>query len=198
MLDVGPDAPTLCGDWTVRDLAAHLVIRERRPDGAAGLMIRPLAGYGDKVRRHEAERDFDELVERVRTGPPSFSPTKVAAIDRAINTVEFFVHHEDVRRAREGWEPRALDADLEGDLHGPFSKLVRLTGRRSPVGLRLEPEGFSAIVAKRSDEGAPSVTVRGSLGEIVLFMYGRQEHSRVDLDGPDDAVDQVRTTKFGI
>ena len=30
--EVGPDAPTLCGDWTTRDLAAHLVMRERRPD----------------------------------------------------------------------------------------------------------------------------------------------------------------------
>ena len=36
MRAVGPDAPTLCGDWTTRDLAAHLVLRERRPDAAPG------------------------------------------------------------------------------------------------------------------------------------------------------------------
>jgi uncharacterized protein (TIGR03083 family) len=30
--EVGPDAPTLCAGWTTRDLAAHLVIRERRAD----------------------------------------------------------------------------------------------------------------------------------------------------------------------
>ena len=28
----GPDAPTLCSPWTTADLAAHLVIRDRRPD----------------------------------------------------------------------------------------------------------------------------------------------------------------------
>ncbi len=38
MLEVGPDSPTLCGDWTTRDLAAHLVLRERRPE-AAGLVV---------------------------------------------------------------------------------------------------------------------------------------------------------------
>ena len=52
MRDVGPDAPTLCGDWTVRDLAAHLVIRERRPDAAAGIMIPALAGYTARKQQH--------------------------------------------------------------------------------------------------------------------------------------------------
>lgn len=29
-------------------------------------------------------------------------------------------------------------------------------------------------------------------------MYGRQDHSVVDLDGADDAVDDVRNASFGI
>ena len=29
---VGPDVPTLCDPWTTAELAAHLVIRDRRPD----------------------------------------------------------------------------------------------------------------------------------------------------------------------
>ena len=39
MRGVGPDQPTLCGDWTTRDLAAHLVIRERRLDAAPGILM---------------------------------------------------------------------------------------------------------------------------------------------------------------
>ncbi|MFM7872077.1 MAG: maleylpyruvate isomerase N-terminal domain-containing protein, partial [Actinomycetota bacterium] len=35
----GPDAPTLCAGWTTRDLAAHIAVRERRPDAAAGILI---------------------------------------------------------------------------------------------------------------------------------------------------------------
>ena len=37
LAEVGPDAPTLCGDWTTRDLAAHLVVRERRLDATPGI-----------------------------------------------------------------------------------------------------------------------------------------------------------------
>ncbi|MGJ4074519.1 maleylpyruvate isomerase N-terminal domain-containing protein [Corynebacterium macclintockiae] len=36
----GPDAPTLCEGWSTRDLAVHLVIREYRPDAAAGLFFK--------------------------------------------------------------------------------------------------------------------------------------------------------------
>ena len=32
MIDAVPDAPTLCEGWRTADLAAHLVVRERRPD----------------------------------------------------------------------------------------------------------------------------------------------------------------------
>ncbi len=39
--ETGPDAPTLCEGWTTGDLAAHLVLRERRPDAAAGVAGRP-------------------------------------------------------------------------------------------------------------------------------------------------------------
>ena len=37
LLEVGPDAPTLCDGWSTRDLAAHVVLRDRRPDAAGGL-----------------------------------------------------------------------------------------------------------------------------------------------------------------
>ena len=43
--EVGPDAHTLCGEWTTRDLAAHLVVRERRPDAAIGIIVSKAAGY---------------------------------------------------------------------------------------------------------------------------------------------------------
>ncbi|OYV23782.1 MAG: hypothetical protein B7W97_02165, partial [Mycobacterium sp. 20-66-4] len=39
MRSLGPDAATLCDGWTTRDLAAHLVIREYRPDAAPGILI---------------------------------------------------------------------------------------------------------------------------------------------------------------
>ena len=32
--ETGPEAPTLCEGWRTLDLAAHLVLREHRPDAA--------------------------------------------------------------------------------------------------------------------------------------------------------------------
>ena len=198
MLEVGPDAPTLCGDWTTRDLAAHLVVRERRPDGAIGILAKPFAGYAETVRAHEAEREYAEIVERVRSGPPLLSPMRPAPIQRFANTIEFFVHHEDVRRGSTGWTVRELDADLVHDLRVPFRRGVRMLARKAAVGLALHPDGEVVMVVKKAEGGGPSVTARGPLGELVLFMYGRQDHTEVELDGPAEAVEAVRTASFGI
>ena len=130
-LAVGPDAPTLAGDWTTRDLAAHLVVRERRPDGAAGIIIRPLADYAEKVRRAEAARPWDELVALVRRGPPAWNPMRLGPVDRFANSVEFFVHHEDVRRARPDWTPRQLDPALEDAMATVIARGGRMLTRKA-------------------------------------------------------------------
>src|SRR5919112_3944556 len=95
MRGVGPDHPTLCGDWTTRDLAAHLVIRERRVDAAPGILIPKFAGYTERVQTQvAAETDWDELLTLVGSGPPTLSPFKL--LDPLINVTEMFIHHEDV------------------------------------------------------------------------------------------------------
>ena len=194
--EVGPDAPTLCGDWTTRDLAAHLVVRERRPDAAIGIVLSKAAGYTDKVQSGVATGEWDDLVDTVRSGPPIWSPTRIGAVDKAANTIEFFVHLEDVRRAGDDWEPRELDADLTETLYSMLSKMAKRLVKSSSVGIVLAPDdGQATIVAKQAE---PSVTVSGSVGELVLFVYGRQAHSRVELAGDDASVAAVTDASFGI
>lgn len=194
--ELGPDEPTLCGDWTTRDLAAHLVVRERRPDAAVGIVLSKAAGYTEKVQSKVAEGDWDDLVDTVRSGPPIWSPTRFAKIDELANTVEFFVHLEDVRRAQPTWEPRDLDADLVEGLHDVLTKLAKRLVSSSPVGIVLEPsDDHGPIVAKQAE---PSVTVRGEVGELVMFVYGRQAHSKVDVFGDDESVAAVNAASFGV
>lgn len=194
-LEVGPDAPTLCEGWTARDLAAHLVVRERRPDGAAGIVIGPLSSYGEKVRLAEAARPWAQLVARIRDGPPSWHPARLEPVDRLINSVEFFVHHEDVRRAQPGWTARELDPDHEDALARVVSGAGRLLTRKADVGITLEPAGREPI---RLRAGPPDVTIRGPLGECVLYVHGRRSVAQVVLDGPPDAVARLQAAPLGL
>jgi uncharacterized protein (TIGR03085 family) len=193
---VGPDAATLCEGWTARDLAAHLVMRDGRPDAAIGLLVPAASGYTERVQTKIAAGAWDELVERVRTGPPVWSPTRIDKVDRLVNSVEFFVHLEDVRRAQPGWTARELDAGLVDDLAAALPRLAKLYARKAPAGITLAPDdGREAIVA---NDGDPVVTVRGPIAELVMFMNGRQEDALVELDGPADAVAAVKAARFGI
>ncbi len=68
--------------------------------------------------------------------------------------------------------------------------------RRSAIGIELEPsDGHPPFTA---NHGSPSVTVRGPVGELTLFVYGRQAHALVEFDGPPDAVASLRAASFGI
>lgn len=98
LAEVGPKAPTLCGEWQTKDLLAHLVLRETRLDAAPGILVPALAGYTERVQRELAGRDWSRLLEQFRTGPPTLSPYRL--LDAQVNAMEFFVHHEDVRRVQ--------------------------------------------------------------------------------------------------
>lgn len=192
LLRVGPDAPTLCEGWSARDLAAHLVVRERRPDAAPGLVVAALAGYTARVQRSVRDaRSWPELVDRVRSGPPAF----LRMVDEQMNTVEFFVHHEDVRRAAPGSEPRDIDVGEEQLLWSRLRMLSRVVRRRLQVGVVLDAPGFGRLVVR---PGTPQVTLNAPPGELLLFMFGRQEAARVDASGPPDAVSALHAAKLGL
>jgi uncharacterized protein (TIGR03085 family) len=194
-LQLGPDAPTLLGEWTTRDLAAHLVMRERRPDAAAGIVVSILARHAERVRLQEKERPWAELVARVREGPPVWNPMHVEVVDTITNTVEFFVHHEDVRRAQDGWTIRELPDALADTLATAVDRSGGMLTRKARVGIVLEADGRPPIRLKR---GEPVVTIRGSIGEGVLYAYGRKDVAEVTLDGPPAAVATVAATPFGL
>lgn len=193
--EAGPDAPTLCAGWTARDLAAHLVARERRADSGPGLLLRPFSGWTEKVRREYARRDFTELVRLVETGPPLLSPFALPGADAAANLTEHLVHCEDVRRARPGWAPRELPAGEQDALWALLRTRGRMFFRRSRVGVVLAtPDGRRATVLDRS----PAVTLTGEPAELVLYAFGRTDHARVSLDGDPEAIRSFSGTPLGL
>src|SRR6201995_4732939 len=163
---VGPDAPTLCAGWTTRDLAAHLVVRERRLDATPGISIPFLAGYTAKVQNQTARASSgDALVEMVAPGPPIYSPFKL--LDSVANLGEMFIHHEDVRRAIDGWQPRVLDASLATPLRRQLGLMSRMMLRKLPAHVELRTPAGDRIA--RVGRGEP-VTVTGEPQELLLFV----------------------------
>ncbi|MER7201870.1 TIGR03085 family protein [Streptomyces sp. CB01635] len=188
----GPDAPTLCEGWNARDLAAHVVVRERRADAAGGIVIKQLAQRLERVQAEFAEKPFDELIQLIRTGPPRFSPFSLKQIDEASNAVEFFVHTEDVRRAQPDWTPRELDPVFADVLWSRLERMARVIGRKSPVGLVLRrPDGRTVVAHK----GTPVVTVTGEPSELLMFAFGRQDAARVETEGEKDAIGKLHEAK---
>ncbi len=196
MRGVGPDAPTLCEGWKTRDLAAHLVIREYRLDAAPGIVIPFFASHTAKVQNVVAEQtDWDELVDKVASGPPVYSPFKL--LDPVANVAEMFIHHEDVRRAQPGWKPRVLEPALITMLRRTLPLMGRLTLAKVPgrVALRT-PDGKTVLTAGSSKFQGPVVTVTGAPEELLLFSVGRQ--AQVEFDGDASAVQAVRDAPKGL
>jgi uncharacterized protein (TIGR03085 family) len=188
----GPDAPTLCAGWQTRDLAAHVVLRERRPDAGVGMIGGPLAGYTARLQRQYLDRyPYPTLIELFKAGPPRLSPFAIPGFDEMVNIVEYFVHHEDVRRARPGWTARELPAGLSDALWKRL-KGSRLFLRSAPTGVVFARADASVapIIAKNA---APSVTVTGTPAELTLWSMGRVTAAQVELDGPDEAVARLTT-----
>ncbi|AGP30952.1 TIGR03085 family metal-binding protein [Corynebacterium terpenotabidum] len=188
LLSTGPDAPTLCEGWTTRDLAVHLVVRESRPDAAAGMFIGALSGHLDSVSDRVGERPYAELVEAYRSGPPVWNPMRWA--DRFINLAENFVHHEDVRRGGGEWVPRDLPQSVRDELW--------LAARTAGRGF-LSSSGPSVHLVRTDGDGgekdrltvgnaASTVTVTGEAPEIVLWLYGRDKACNLTFEGPVDTV----------
>jgi uncharacterized protein (TIGR03085 family) len=189
LVERGPDAPTLCEGWSTADLAAHLVVRERRPDSGPGLVWPPLAGYTDKVRSAVRDRTpWEKLVETVRRGPPLL----LRPFDGPMNTVEFFIHTEDVRRAHSDWEPRAIPDELAD----------ALWARVGPGGMAKKiPATITLTSPGRTDKGGgtgPRLTLVGDPGELTMFGAGRQGAARVDISGEASLVAQLRAASLGV
>jgi uncharacterized protein (TIGR03085 family) len=195
-VQVGPAAPTLCEGWATYDLAAHLVIRERKPLSGPGLVMGGAAARltARILTRAKERHSYPELVALVRRGPP----VVLAPFDKVMNLTEYFVHHEDVRRGggdttpRTGAEVAQIEEALWQMLHRGAKFMTRPV---KTTGIDLARPDGDVIHAR---PGPQVATITGTASEIVLFLSGRGEAAHVALGGPDAAVATVRGAGFGI
>ena len=183
---LGPDQPTCCEGWTTRDLATHLVVRDRRPDVGPGLVLGgPFSAWTARVQDRTRSRPFGVLVAEVRSGPPAWAPTAWPVVDRLLNTAEMVIHHEDVRRAQPGWAPRDLPRAVQDQLWRSVPLLARSRAATSTAGglfVRRSdvPDGAPGS-ERRLRDGQPTTTVIGAPLEVLLWVSGRATVACVDL-----------------
>jgi uncharacterized protein (TIGR03085 family) len=196
--ELGADAHTLLDGWSAKDLAAHIVLRERDPIAGPCLVLPGVfQRFAERRRVRLAERrEFEWLVARIRSGPPP-GFFRIGWVRSFPNLNEFFVHHEDVRRAK-GLGPRdTLSPALEAALWRNVRRGSRYLSRRlREVGLVIEWAGTSERITVRAAE--PTVRLSGAPGELLIYVFGRQAAARVELIGPAQVVAMVRDTHFGM
>lgn len=188
--ELGPEAPTLCEPWDVRDLLAHLVVRESRPDTlpGIGLPVPALRRHTQQVQATVAGQDFDELLAQVQDGPPRWWPTRIPLLDRTVNAAEHAIHHEDMVRAQPGWEPTELPEDVQARLWDTLRGAGRLLYRSAPTGVVAIAQGHGRVALRRPPEGAGTVVLRGTPLELILHAFGRERVARVTVEGADEDV----------
>ncbi len=195
--ELGPSAPTLLEGWTAHDVAAHIVLRER--DLMAGpclVLPGPFQRFAEGRQVRLANRhDFAWLVARIRSGPPP-GFFRIGWVRSFPSLNEFFVHHEDVRRANR-LGPRTLTHDLEAALWRNVRRASRYLSRRlSETGLEIEWAGTGEPCAVR--QGKRTARLSGTPGELLLYVFGRQAAAQVEVSGPAEAVAAIHRTHFGM
>jgi uncharacterized protein (TIGR03085 family) len=196
-LRLGADAPTLCEGWDTLDLAAHLHIRENDllHAGPAAFGGERFAAMTARVTDATKARGLDALVDDLRSGPPKV-PWQLPGLRAPLNLIEWFVHHEDVRRAN-GQGPRPVDAELDAALWTQLRRLAPAMLFLKARGLPLElvAPGHGSVAGRGSGGRA---RLAGTPSELVLYVYGRKDEADVELTGDPEAVAAVQQADLGI
>ncbi|MFP7364634.1 TIGR03085 family metal-binding protein [Corynebacterium callunae] len=187
LLEKGPDAPTLCGEWKTRDLAVHLLVREQHPLSFLRSQL-PVGGDpAEELTEQNLERPYEDVVYEWAAGPKGLNPWR--ALDSIGNAMEHFIHHEDVRRGAltpgELVEEREISPEHARELH----RLLKMSAPRFIKADRpviLAPTGMPRIVYNDksgvSKDGQSVIRVQGGVGELILWIYGRKVVN-VDIEG---------------
>lgn len=171
LLELGPDAPTLCEGWTTFDLTVHLTLREH------------FRRWSPARMQDARTQGFPAIVARVQQGAPLI-PWRIPRLRTLLNGTEYFIHHEDVRRAN-GRSRRTDRPDLEELAWGTTGFLGRRLARViRPFGLELRTRNGRC----RRFGSEPAVVVTGEPTELLLYASGRRTAAEVEVSGADDAV----------
>ncbi|UXA07047.1 maleylpyruvate isomerase family mycothiol-dependent enzyme [Mycobacterium sp. SMC-2] len=168
------EAPSLCSDWTVKDVVAHVISYEEL--GTLGLLKRFAKGrvvHANQVGVDEfADRSAQQLLDFLRAHLQPRGLT--AGFGGMIALVDGTVHHQDIRRAL--GRPRTVPAERLQRVLGLVPGNPRLGAGRRIRGLHLRATDVDWKLGR-----GPEVTGPGEA--LLMAMCGRPA-ALADLAGP--------------
>ncbi len=191
---LGPDQPTLCQGWSTKDLLVHLIVRENRPDAAVGLFIPFLNSYTETISNKYKEKSFEELLSIFENGPKSPSPFSLPKVDEIANTFEFLVHHEDILRAQNYYQPRKFTEDELKSIWSRFTKSAIFFMRKVKVGVVAKTDQGTYTLKRGNDV----VTISGDVIDLVMFAFGRQNKTQLNFEGNPSAVEKLKNSDLSL
>lgn len=191
---LGPDQPTLCQGWSTKDLLVHLIVRENRPDAAVGLFIPFLSSYTDSISKKYNEKSFEDLISIFENGPKSPSPFALPKVDELANTFEFLVHHEDILRAQNEYQPRKFTEEDAKFIWSRFTKSAVFFMRKVKVGVVAKTDQGTYTLKRGNDV----VTISGNIIDLVMFAFGRQNKTEIVFEGNPLAVEKLKNSDLSL
>lgn len=188
---------TLCADWDVEDLAAHLIVRERGGLLARSGIVLPFLHHRHDVAIEKMKQvGHAELIHRLAK-PPAWVPRV------SFNIIEFYVHNEDLLRG-DLRRTRKLSDELESALSGFVPLLSKVAFRRVVGPFRLimhdtvADEIHEQMIGKGQAEELPELRLEGPPGEFILLFMGRGLQAKLKKEGDRSALEIYKVADVGI
>ena len=171
------DVPSLCGDWTVHDVAGHLIDNAKTTRlGIVRAMVRARFDFdrqnAEGVAR-ERGRTPQETLERLREVAIRTS-TPPAPLDSRL--VEEVVHGEDIRRPLGITHAYAPDAVVRSLRYQARTSVSLGGGKQRIAGIRLRANDADVVIGDGPE-------VSGSALSLLMVVSGRKQ-ALADLEGP--------------
>ncbi|MEW5810736.1 MAG: maleylpyruvate isomerase family mycothiol-dependent enzyme [Actinomycetota bacterium] len=174
--------PTLCTEWTVKDVVAHVISYEEL--NPLGLLRRFARGRGANANQVGVDEyralTPDELIGflRAHTQPRGLT----AAFGGMIALVDGTIHHQDIRRAL--GHPRVIPPDR-------LARVLQLTRGNPRLGVPKRIRGLRLRAVDLDWETGAGTDVSGPGEALMMAMAGRPD-SLGELAGPGREVLAVR------
>ncbi|KUI25392.1 maleylpyruvate isomerase family mycothiol-dependent enzyme [Mycobacterium sp. GA-2829] len=170
-------APSLCTEWTVKDVVAHVVSYEEL--GVAGFLLRMVRGRVTRANQvgvdeftHLSERELLAYL-RAHLDPSGLT----ARFGGMIGFVDGTIHHQDIRRALD--RPRTIPADRLSRILPLVPGNPRLGAGRRIRGLRLRATDVEWVHGDGPEVAGP--------GEALLMVMAGRPAALEDVSGPGKA-----------